>query len=739
MSSSKNTEPSASDDGLKIWSCVICRRRKVRCDRKDPCSNCVKNNIECHFPVTGRIPRTRRDPSASKSPAQKQSELLGRLRRLESVVTELAAQVEDGSQGPGGTVASSGPGRGSIASSEAGQTSMDTSVTESSQTVSSTSNHAGSEFDEEFGRLVVDKGGTLHVGNRFWSVFCGEVDNILQAVHDVAEYSGPSNSIMPESGLEGAPSPLSHLGFVFGNADFAKALDGLNPMPSQMLFIWQTYVENVDPFIKVLHVPTVEKVVRELRGNFSTYGPNMEALLFAVSLAAITSMDEEAVMFNFNAPKPQLLQRYQFGTEQALARADFLVTKDIVVLQALVIYISLLPHLDAKEKVWPMMGLVLRLAKGIGLDRSDGNQQTPLERETRRRLWWQICLVDSLSRRPEAPDVSIAQGSFETPLPTNVDDRDLLDDMVAPLLPPQERTTDTTLLLIRCELWRLTQSLRADATKSPEALLELLYSSKAKVETIYLRHLQLSKSWDRFISTMATLFFAEVELFLRQPRVSHTTQTPLEPAINIIKAVYSLKSDPSWSKWRWQLQGQVPWHALGVFLRHACRQPWMSQLNEAWNAAQAIISTAPENVKTGSLWHSLMQLYKGAQAQRQAAESQLEQPPPDNPAFNASQGVNATTILSETNQMNPVIIDSSAFNSSLHISPPGPGNPPTEHQGLELHAAFNNPTLLSPAGGLPDFGENQTLGDVSVLDDADLMDWDALIDVDNTLATWDFF
>jgi hypothetical protein len=156
--------PSSSpqdETSLKIWSCVICRRRKIRCDRKDPCSNCVKNKIDCHFPVTGRIPRRNRGPSTSKTPAQKQSELLSRLRRLESVVTELAAQVED-------------ENGASIGASHQKQITVDASATGSSWATSSTVADSTDE-GEDFGRLVVDKDGGLHVGNRFWSVFCSEV------------------------------------------------------------------------------------------------------------------------------------------------------------------------------------------------------------------------------------------------------------------------------------------------------------------------------------------------------------------------------------------------------------------------------------------------------------------------------------------------------------------------------------------------------------------------------------
>ena len=98
-------EPSSAHDnsttdanraqGLKVWSCVNCRRRKVRCDRRYPCAPCSKNEAECVFPVSGRVPRRSRDLNNPASPAHKQAELVGRLRRLEAMVGDLSSQVEN--------------------------------------------------------------------------------------------------------------------------------------------------------------------------------------------------------------------------------------------------------------------------------------------------------------------------------------------------------------------------------------------------------------------------------------------------------------------------------------------------------------------------------------------------------------------------------------------------------------------------------------------------------------------
>ena len=75
----------SSATGLNPRSCVTCRRRKVRCNKENPCSNCVRAGIECVFPGPGRAPRRSRKPP--------DAELLARLKRLEGVVTSLGVEV----------------------------------------------------------------------------------------------------------------------------------------------------------------------------------------------------------------------------------------------------------------------------------------------------------------------------------------------------------------------------------------------------------------------------------------------------------------------------------------------------------------------------------------------------------------------------------------------------------------------------------------------------------------------
>lgn len=89
-----------------------------------------------------------------------------------------------------------------------------------------------------------------------------------------------------------------HHAFILGYRSADIDLRPLHPLPSQIPYMWQVYKENVDPIAKVLHVPTVEKLVNQTRKDLDNLTPANEALMFAIYFAAITSMDENDVRLN---------------------------------------------------------------------------------------------------------------------------------------------------------------------------------------------------------------------------------------------------------------------------------------------------------------------------------------------------------------------------------------------------------------------------------------------------------
>lgn len=64
-----------------------------------------------------------------------------------------------------------------------------------------------------------------------------------------------------------------------------------------MLFIWETFVQNVDPFLKVLHVPSTERGLRAKKFSMRDMDPSTRALMSCISYAAVTTLTEEEVGF----------------------------------------------------------------------------------------------------------------------------------------------------------------------------------------------------------------------------------------------------------------------------------------------------------------------------------------------------------------------------------------------------------------------------------------------------------
>lgn len=76
---------------LNPRSCVTCRRRRVRCDKMMPCSNCRRAQSDCMYPAPGRAPRQTRPNVPSKAvPTEREADLIKRLRKLEGLVQELS-------------------------------------------------------------------------------------------------------------------------------------------------------------------------------------------------------------------------------------------------------------------------------------------------------------------------------------------------------------------------------------------------------------------------------------------------------------------------------------------------------------------------------------------------------------------------------------------------------------------------------------------------------------------------
>ncbi|KAL2433717.1 Aurofusarin cluster transcription factor aurR2 [Exophiala dermatitidis] len=405
----------AGERPTKAYSCIRCFERKVKCDKQSPCSNCVKSNVECIFRVPP-APRRRK-----KRPPEEM--LLARLKKCEELLQKMGVDI-DSSNTPISPAAPTDP------PASAGQFSPDATAT-------------GSEFfvppSHKTGQLIVDHGKSRFIENNLWT----SVSTEFQAKEAITEYSEDDDEA--GSGIEDTSE------FMLGYTPSNNTIQQLHPSPDQIFLLWQIFLENINPMTKFVHQPTFQETLVQASANLDNLPKGLEALMFSIYSAAVFSMEDDECEIKLGESRKALLARYRHATRKALARARFMGTSDIMVLQAFVLYIITMREAYDSRTTWTLAGVASRVAQGMGLHR-DGTHLgvSAFETEMRRRLWWQISILDFRSAELSGSGRFADFHLSDTQPPSNVNDADIHPDMTsAPV--PHTRPTEMIACLLRCE------------------------------------------------------------------------------------------------------------------------------------------------------------------------------------------------------------------------------------------------------------------------------------------------
>ena len=101
-------------------------------------------------------------------------------------------------------------------------------------------------------------------------------------------------AVTPETRRE----PSTQYASIFRNNLSGSATDlrELHPLPSQIPFLLNMFAEKVNIFSQLVHMPTLNKRLHEMRGPApSRLTIAEEALMFSIYYAAVTSMDDDDV------------------------------------------------------------------------------------------------------------------------------------------------------------------------------------------------------------------------------------------------------------------------------------------------------------------------------------------------------------------------------------------------------------------------------------------------------------
>jgi hypothetical protein len=107
---------------------------------------------------------------------------------------------------------------------------------------------------------------------------------------------------------------------------------------SGLALLWQVYIQNIDPTMKVLHAPSMQSVIEDVLSGLENISKETDCLLASIKFAAVTGLNDEHCWKLLNAPRASLLDRFRAEVQAALIAANFLGTHDLNTLQAYIIY-----------------------------------------------------------------------------------------------------------------------------------------------------------------------------------------------------------------------------------------------------------------------------------------------------------------------------------------------------------------------------------------------------------------
>ncbi|KAF2224698.1 fungal-specific transcription factor domain-containing protein [Elsinoe ampelina] len=633
---------------LNPRSCVTCRRRKVKCDKSHPCANCVRAHIDCVFPTPGRAPRRPRKHTDGRD-----SELLERLRRLEGVVKGLGVDV-DTSGGQSGEHTAKDARIHEDHSTGSSPHSEHPTRRSQDYTLSRDEGPEGTrnpkQLEHRFGRLVVSEGRSRYVNTSFWASLSNEVEDLKGILN---EESDDEDDASPGSHTH---VPGHHQGWMFSFSSQSVDMLALHPIPAQIETYWSIYKDRVDPLVKVLHIPSITPTILTSASHLANLSKGFEALLFAIYYGATTSLSPEECLSKLGEDRSVLLSRYRFAVEQALARANFLTAEELVILQAFVIFLMCLRRNSDARVIWTLTGLLVRMSQTVGIHR-DGTHfgLPPFEVEMRRRLWWQICILDVRASEDHGCDPTIVEQSFDTKMPLNINDADMHPGMKD--FPNEHRgCTDMSFCLIRFEVANTFRRLNYVppgpkgcnnfyTTVSREEKEKWIQECHDMLEEKYLKHCDMTVPLYWVTATVARLIMSKMWLIVYHPyqRQDGGSTLPQDikdklflTSLENIEYALLLETETRTMKWGWLFKTYMQWHAMAFILNELTKKTKGPLVERAWLAINKIRDgrwgdMKDEAGRSGVLWRPLERLHQKAVAARLKAleeEGRTEQTGP---------------------------------------------------------------------------------------------------------------
>jgi hypothetical protein len=270
------------------------------------------------------------------------------------------------------------------------------------------------------------------------------------------------------------------------------------------------------------------------------------------------------------------------------------------------------------------------MAFGLGLHREASYENhTPYETEMRRRLWWEIYLLDVRASEDRGSLPVIYEGSYTTAKPSNINDAEF--NPQSPSIESRDGWTDTTFGLMLYEISSVVKKINYPASAPDEMCNVDLRDKQHIVDKVrnlvtekYLAHCNTAIPFQWFASTCAKIWFSRMQIMLHypvqpsrrlQPDMGSSNNDILCNVIDVVENMYLLETNPDVARWSWCSKSWSSWHALAIMLAELCTRTNTPLSDRAWTIANLVFepwSKLVADSRSGTLWRPIKKLYEKA-------------------------------------------------------------------------------------------------------------------------------
>jgi len=341
--------------------------------------------------------------------------------------------------------------------------------------------------------------------------------------------------------------------------------------------------------------------------------------MFAMYSVAVLSLNEKECQDRFAQPRSSLLPRYITATKVALARADFTNSTNIVMLQALVLYIMTIRETQNPRSMWILTGVAVRLAEGIGLHRdADSLGFAPFEAGMRRRIWSYIRMHDShaaeMCGQPKFQGLDADENTAGAL--ANVNDGEIYPGISAS---KPSKPTDMIFCAVQSEYMAFTRRMAAMNRNhagpnfvahdfaSTENIMpndEVIQSMEDHIETKYLRYcdpsdpLQLMTILFARYSTNVSRFMAHhPRKWQSQKHIPEAERKQVwDVSIKLMEQLDMIQSSRHLQRFAWFFATYLQWYVFIHVLDTLRADPLMPDATKAWRLVESTFQNNPKMI-----------------------------------------------------------------------------------------------------------------------------------------------